>query len=172
MRRDLGEEAYKIRHTIVSDNQYALETLHSKDWLYFINRLLEVSAGDITLLNLSGINQNENDGEELKTTNDTIENLEICQNFMLTFMQMLAVVFKITLKNAPDALIEKMEDDLRLNLYSIIDLKNEPNTKEIIHTFDRFFFAFGRFPFNLFDRLRLFRPLSDIKILVGVILED
>ena len=39
-----------------------------------------------------------------------------------------------------------MEDDLRLNLYSSIDLKNEPNTKEIMHTFDRFFFAFGRLP--------------------------
>ena len=39
-----------------------------------------------------------------------------------------------------------MEDDLRLNLYSFIDLKNEPNIKEIIHTFNRFLFAFGRFP--------------------------
>lgn len=29
-RRDLGEEAYKIRHTIVSDNQHVLETLQSK----------------------------------------------------------------------------------------------------------------------------------------------
>ena len=27
LRRDVGEEAYKIRHTIVSDNQHALETL-------------------------------------------------------------------------------------------------------------------------------------------------
>ena len=31
LRRDLGEEAYKIRQTIVSDNQHALETLQSKD---------------------------------------------------------------------------------------------------------------------------------------------
>ena len=35
---------------------------------------------------------------------------------------------------------------MRLNLYFFIDLKNEPNIKEIIHTFNRFLFAFGRFP--------------------------
>ena len=51
LRRDLGEEAYKIRHTIVSDNQYALDTLQSKDWTYFINRLLEASKGDIHHIN-------------------------------------------------------------------------------------------------------------------------
>ena len=38
-----------------------------------------------------------------------------------------------------------MQDDLRLNLYSNIDLKNEPNKREILQTFDRFFFVFGRF---------------------------
>ena len=38
-----------------------------------------------------------------------------------------------------------MQGDLRLNLYSDIDLKNESNTSEILQTFDRFFFAFGGF---------------------------
>ena len=39
-----------------------------------------------------------------------------------------------------------MQDDLRLNLYSDIDLKNEPNTREILQIFDRFFLSFGIFP--------------------------
>ena len=39
-----------------------------------------------------------------------------------------------------------MQDNLRSNLYPNIDLKNEPNAREILQTFDRFFFAFGRFP--------------------------
>ena len=60
----------------------ALELLQSKDWPYFINRLLEVSEGDITLLNLSRISQNENDAKELKIINDTIENLEICMKLL------------------------------------------------------------------------------------------
>ena len=39
-----------------------------------------------------------------------------------------------------------MKDNLRLNMFSDIDLKSEHNTKAIFETFDRFFFAFGRFP--------------------------
>ena len=39
-----------------------------------------------------------------------------------------------------------MQDDLRLNSFSSFDLKNEPNTSEVLQTFERFFFAFGRFP--------------------------
>ena len=134
---DLGEEAYKIRHTIVSDDQHALEVLQSKDWPHFINRLLEVSNGHISLLNLSGISQNPNDVEELKIINDTIENLEICKNYYGDIYVNVGGSFQNYLKNAPDVLIEKMDDDLSSNLYSSIDLKNEPNTKEILQIFDR-----------------------------------
>ena len=108
--------------------------------------MLEVSEGDITLLNLSGISQNENDVEELKSINDTTDNLEICKNYYADIYANVGGSFQNYLKYGPYVLIEKMEDDLRLNLYSSIDLKNEPNTKKIMHTFYRFFFAFGRFP--------------------------
>ena len=108
--------------------------------------MLEVSNGGISSLNLSSISQNQNDVEELKIINDTIENLEICRNCYADIYTNVGGSFRNYLKNAPDALIEKKEDDLRLNLYSSIDLKNEPNTKEILQIFDRFFFAFGRFP--------------------------
>ena len=48
LRRNLGEEPYKVRHTIVSDDQHAVENLQSKDWPYFIDRLLGVSNDDIS----------------------------------------------------------------------------------------------------------------------------
>ena len=63
------------------------------------------------------------------------------------------------LRSAPDVLIKKMQDDLRLNLYSNIDLKNKPNTREILQTFDRFFFALGRFP--AINKLTI-APTSDV----------
>ena len=94
LRRDLGEEAYKVRHTIVSDNQAALESLQSKDWSYFINLLLEDSNGDISSLNLSSVSQNQNDIEELKIINDTVENLEICKSHFAVLLS--AVVSKNT----------------------------------------------------------------------------
>ena len=103
--------------------------------------MLEVSNGGISSLNLSGISQNQNDVEELKIVNDTIENLEICRNCYADIYANVGGSFRNYLKNAPDVLIEKMEDDLRLNLYSSIDLKNEPNAKEILQIFDRFFLS-------------------------------
>ena len=47
-------------------------------------------------------------------------------------------------------LSNKIQDDLRLNLYSNIDLKNKPNTREILQILDRFFF--DSFFFLLLDR--------------------
>ena len=181
----LGEKAYKIRHTIVSDNQHALETLQSKDWPYFINRLVEVSEGDITWLNLHGISQNENDVEELKIINDTIENLEICKNYFAAIYANGSSSFQNYLKIAPDVLIEKMEDDLRLNLYSSIDLKMNLTQKRLYtHSIDfslhleDFLQSTNRQLLQqvmclvLFDRVTLFHLLSYIKKLVWVRLED
>ena len=45
--RDLNEDTFKIRHTLISDDKYALEVLHSKNWSYFIEEILEVSQGNI-----------------------------------------------------------------------------------------------------------------------------
>ena len=46
----------------------------------------------------------------------------------------------------PDALINEIEKDLRLNLYSFIDIRNEASTEEIFHAFDQFYYRFSRFP--------------------------
>ena len=118
LRRNLGKETYKIRHNIVSECirmyyvcfiilfQHALEFLQSKDWTYFINHLLEASKGDITSINLGRIiSQNENDVEELKIMNDTIDNLQICKNVNTDIYVNVDGSFQNYLKNAPDVLI-------------------------------------------------------------------
>ena len=86
--------------------------------------MLEVSSGDISSLNLSGISLNQNDIEELKIINDTVENLEICKNYYADIYANVSGCFQHYLRSAPDVLIEKMQDDLKLNLYSYIHLKN------------------------------------------------
>ena len=128
------------------DDQHSLENLQSKDWLYFINHLLEVSNDDISSLNLLGIGQNQNRIEELKIRNDTSENLKICKNYYPDIYANVSSCFQNYLRTAPNVLNKKTQDDLRLNLFSNIVLNNEHNTSEILQTFDRFFFAFGRFP--------------------------
>ena len=80
---DFGDETYEIRHTVVSHDLHTIEKLQSKNWPYFINRLLEVLDGGISLLNLINLSQNRNDANELEIINDTIENLEICKSYFL-----------------------------------------------------------------------------------------
>lgn len=104
----------------------------------FINRFLRVYESNITSLNFSGISQNENDVEGSKIINGTIEHWEICKNCYADIYANVVSSFQNYLKNAPGVLIEKMENDLRFNLYSSIDLKNELNSKEVTETFDRF----------------------------------
>ena len=45
-----------------------------------------------------------------------------------------------------DALINQMEEDLRINLFSFADLRNEPNYEKIFHLFDQFYYSYGRVP--------------------------
>ena len=80
LRHDFGEVAYKIRHTIISNDLHALEKLQSTNWPYFIDRLLEISKRNITELNLFNFDQNRNNREELRIINDTIGNLKTCKN--------------------------------------------------------------------------------------------
>ena len=79
---------------------------------------------------------------EINIINDTTDNLTISRDFYSNIYANIDATFYQYLQKYPAFLIEKMEEDLTLNLYSFIDLKNEYNTEEDMHTFDRFFFTF------------------------------
>ena len=78
--------------------------------------------------------------------NYKIDNLTIYKDYYSNIYANIGATFHQYLQKISAFLIEKMEEDLTLNLYSFIDLKNEYNMEEIMHTFNRFFFTFGRFP--------------------------
>ena len=117
LRRDFGEEAYKIRHIIISEDLHELEKLQSRDWSYFIDRLLEISDGGISSLNLFNFDQNRNTTEKIEIINDTIENLKICKNYYSDIYANVSSVFQIYVQNASEILIQKIRDDIRLNLF-------------------------------------------------------
>ena len=121
--------------------------------------MLEVSSDDIFLLNL-------NDAEEIKIINDTVENLKIGKDNYADIYANASGCFQNYLRSAPEVLIEKIQDDLRLNLYSNIDLKNEVNIREILEAFDRFFFIFGRFA--VYNEL-IIVPTGDVPSFVKLI---
>ena len=60
----MEEEVYKIRHTTISNDQFALEKLQSKNLPYFVERIMEISEGNISTLNETG--KTKNDFDELR----------------------------------------------------------------------------------------------------------
>ena len=123
--RDVNEDTYKIRHTLISDNKHALEVLQSNNWSYFIKKMLEVSQGDISSLNISGI------GEDIKIINDEFDNLKVCEDTYSYFYSNIGCAFQSFPQATHEKHIENIEKDLALNLY-FIDLKNEPNAEDIM----------------------------------------
>ena len=112
------------------DEKHTMDVLQSKDWPYFIDRLLAVSKGDIMYLNLSGADDSsQNNFEEIKIINDTIDNLTICMDCYSNIYANIGATFHQYLQKFPAFFIEKMEVDLTLKHYSFIDLKNEYNTE-------------------------------------------
>ena len=107
LRRHLNEDAYKIRHTILSDKQYALEVLQTRDRPYFINRLLELFKGDTTSLNLSIVDDLQNNFEKIKIVNDTIDNLTICQDYYSNIYANIGTTVSHNLLNLLQFLLKK-----------------------------------------------------------------
>ena len=100
---------------------------------------MEVSNDDFSSLNLINLSHNHYDANELEITNDTIENLEICKTYYSDIYAYVDCGFQKFLHNASYNLIQKMQDDIRLNLFLNTDLKNEQNPNEISKIFDSFF---------------------------------
>ena len=50
----IGEEIFKVKYTIIAGNNYSLEKMQSKNWLYFVERLIEISESDITAFDFRG----------------------------------------------------------------------------------------------------------------------
>ena len=100
---------------------------------------MEVSYGDISSLNLINLRQNQNDTNELEIINDNIDNLEIRKSYYSNIYGNNGCLFQKYLQNASDNLIQKIQDDIRLNLFLNIDLKNEQTPSEILKIFDSFF---------------------------------
>ena len=142
--RDLNEDTYKVRHTLISNNKYTLEVLQNKNWSYFIQKMLEVSQGNISSLNMSGVNSG-NLSEDIKIINDTKDSLTICKDTYSYFYSNIGCALQRFLQATHEKHIEKMEKDLAHNYY-FIDFKNEPNAEDIMQVFIEFFFTFWRFP--------------------------
>ena len=64
--------------------------------------------------------------------------MEICKSYYSDIYVNVGSVFQKYLQNASDNLIQKAQDDIRLNLFLNTDLKNEQNLNKILKKFGRF----------------------------------
>ena len=121
----IGEETYKVKHTIITHDNYALEKIQPS---YFIERLIEISEGDITVLDFSGTQNNFN---EIKILNNSKDNLSICKDYYNKIYNNIGHYFAEYLKTLLETLINEIGKDLRLSLYSFIVYK----MKEVLKRF-------------------------------------
>ena len=70
--QDRGKTKYPVRHSTLTDDNYALQTLQNRNWPYFIRRIIEFSQGFINLSELT-----DSDATEINILNNTRANFEI-----------------------------------------------------------------------------------------------
>ena len=109
-----------------------MKALQSKNWVYVINILLEISTEQLDISYFSNPN-------EISILSQLSENLHICKEYYNSIYHNVAGCFQEYLIRLPDLFVEKMEDDININLFSNIDLKNEQDPAEIFRNFDAFF---------------------------------
>ena len=132
-----------VYHSVVTDDETALEILQSKNWQYFIERILEFcqsnNGGELTQLASAKKN---------KIIENSVENLTIRKSLYINFYNQIASNLSDALRNLPSNELDEIDKDLRLN-YFFIDFDNGSNQDEIMSAYSYFYHVLGRFPGKL-----------------------
>ena len=71
----LGKEIFTIRHSIIANDDYALETLQNRNWSYFIKKLIYILNNDLD----DELFQQDEHNEEKSLVDQTFQNLNYCK---------------------------------------------------------------------------------------------
>ena len=141
--RQINKPTKPVRHSIVADDDTALEILQNQNWQYFIEKILEVcqsnNGGELTKLVSA---------KEAKIIENYVENLTICKRHYANFHNQIAGNLSKAIRNLPSDELDEIDRDLRLNLF-LIDFDREHNQDEIMNAYSYFYHALGRFPGKL-----------------------
>ena len=130
-----GKEIFTLRHSIIANEEYALETLQNRNWSYFIKKLIYFSNNDLD-------DELYRDGEydEQKCLVDqTFKNLNYCKQIYENVLDDIAYFFHRKLKETPDIFVEKMEEDLAREIFYQKKIKEQENSTEVFKNFNQFF---------------------------------
>ena len=105
--RQISEPTKPIHHSVVLNDETALEILQNKDWQCFIQRILEVcqsnNGGEFTKL----VN-----AKEAQIIKNSVENLTICKSLYIKFYNQVSENLAEGLQNLPTNELDKIDRDL------------------------------------------------------------
>ena len=124
-RKARGKSFLEIRHSVVADDDYALETLQNKNWQYFVETLLFVASDQ-----LSEFEESEKD-----ILKKAFDNLNYCKDYYQSAFDDTAYFFYRYIKKIHDIFVEKMEDDISREIYFHKPLKSIEDPRELLKLF-------------------------------------
>ena len=139
-----GRQKHSIRHTKLSDDDYALGALQDRNWPYFIDRIIDYSQG---FLNLNDVDRS--DITELNVLRNTRDNFEILKGVYNQLLNGVGVRLHEFLKQIGHLKKQKIDTDLRKNNFENFNPNEVHNQQKILQTYKDFFYTTGRFPGNL-----------------------
>ena len=138
----LGKEIFTLRHPIIANKEYALETLQNRNWSYFIKNIIYFSNNDLD----DELFQDGEYAEQKSLVDQTFKNLNYCKQIYENVFDDIAYFFHRKLKETPHIFVEKMEEDLAREIFYQKKIKEQENSTEVFKNFNRFFYKTGRFP--------------------------
>ena len=123
----INEPIKLFPHTITSENVLALGALQKRNWLYFIERLLEVThQQEIKIDDLEGLGTIE----EIQIINHSIENITIWKETYNNLFNVVADCLQDYFNYIESEKLEEIKKDLMLNYFFIILPTNKTPAKQ------------------------------------------
>ena len=131
----IGQPLKFVRHSVISDDNYALTDLQERIWQYFIERLLE---RDFQVTEVGEIILADDTPQENAIVSDSIRNVTICKDVYNKMYGAVADCLHEAFSYMEQESIDRIEKNLRLN-YFFINFNNKNNARDLIKAYAHFF---------------------------------
>ena len=138
---DKGRPKYPIRHSTLTDDNYALGALQDRNWPYFISRIIEYSQGFLNLSDLA-----VSDPTKINTLRNTRANFEIVKGVYGELFTSVGNNLHELFKIIGYITKQRIDTDLTNNNFFPWDPNEQHIHNRILTTYRDFYYETGRFP--------------------------
>ena len=135
------ESIKPVRHSVITDDDIALDVIQNENWQYFIETILKTCQ-----TNNGGIN-NTVKLKNIKLIKNSAENITICKQTYQNFYYQISQYLTNTIRNLLADEINEIDQDLQKNNYFVnLGNTNTFSDYNILDTFCNFFQNYEKFP--------------------------